>query len=198
MAMQERIIRIAANGAFQYLIASASWVFLMRIVAGFGDAAVAGYTVAIRLILFTLLPAWGLANAAAAFVGQNLGAKQPERAEWGVWETLRITAVYLGVLSFGYYFLAGPLVQSFAADEQAVSYGLDALKVFALGYVFFGLGMIPVQAFNGAGDTRTPMLVNFVCFWLLEIPLGYWLGVSLGYEVKGVVVAVVSAEIILP
>jgi len=195
--MQERIIRIAANGAFQYLIASASWVFLMRIVAGFGDAAVAGYTVAIRLILFTMLPAWGLANAAAAFVGQNLGAKQPERAEQGVWVTLRITAVYLGVLSFGYYFLAGPLVQSFAADEQAVSYGLDALKVFALGYVFFGLGMIPVQAFNGAGDTRTPMLVNFVCFWLLEIPLGYWLGVSLGYEVKGVVVAVVSAEIVL-
>lgn len=195
--MQQRIVRIAANGAFQYLIASASWVFLMRIVAGFGDAAVAGYTVAIRLILFTMLPAWGLANAAASFVGQNLGAKQPERAEQGVWVTLRITAVYLGVLSLGYYFLAGTLVQGFATEELAVSYGVEALEVFALGYIFFGLGMIPVQAFNGAGDTRTPMLVNFVCFWLLEIPLGYWLGVELGYEVTGVVSAVVVAEVVL-
>lgn len=196
-AMQVRILNIAANGAFQYVIASASWVFLMRIVASFGDAAVAGYTVAIRLILFTMLPAWGLANAAAAFVGQNLGAGQPDRAEQGVWVTLRITAVYLGVLSFGYYFLARPLVQGFSEEAAAVTYGIEALQIFALGYVFFGMGMIPVQAFNGAGDTRTPMLVNFVCFWLLEIPLGYWLGQELGYEVAGVVSAVVIAEVVL-
>jgi putative MATE family efflux protein len=196
-AMQLRIIRIAANGAFQYLIASASWVFLMRIIAGFGEAAVAGYTVAIRLILFTMLPAWGLANAAAAFVGQNLGAKEPERAEQGVWVALRLTVVYFGLLSVGYYFLAGPLVRGFVGEATAVGYGVDALHVFAIGYVFFGLGLIPIQALNGAGDTRTPMLLNFVCFWLLEIPLGYWLGQELGYEVEGVVWAIVIAEVIL-
>lgn len=196
-AMQERIGRIASTGAFQYLIASASWVFLMRIVASFGDAAVAGYTVAIRLIIFTLLPAWGLANAAATFVGQNLGAKQPERAEQGVWTTLKVTSIYLIILSLGYYFLAETLVQSFAEEEAAISYGITALKVFAIGYVFFGVGMIPVQAFNGAGDTRTPTLVNFICFWLLEIPLGYYFGVSLGYAVEGIVWAVVTAECVL-
>ena len=195
--MQLRIVRIAANGAFQYLIASASWVFLMRIVASFGEAAVAGYTVAIRLIIFTMLPAWGLANAAAAFVGQNLGANQAERAEKGVWIALKITAIYFGILSIFYFFLARPLVQGFVDEAMAISYGISALQVFAIGYVFFGVGMIPVQALNGAGDTKTPMLMNFICFWLIEIPLGYWLGQELGYEVKGVVSAVVMAEIIL-
>ncbi|MEM9259173.1 MAG: MATE family efflux transporter [Bacteroidota bacterium] len=196
-SMQERIGRIASTGAFQYLIASASWVFLMRIVAAFGDAAVAGYTVSIRLILFTLLPAWGLANAAATFVGQNLGAKQPERAERGVWVTLRVTSIYLIVLSLGYYFLAQPLVQAFVEEAEAVAFGVQSLQLFALGYVLFGVGMIPVQAFNGAGDTRTPTLINFICFWLIEIPLGYYLGKELGYAVEGVVGAVVIAEAIL-
>ncbi|MEO0732169.1 MAG: MATE family efflux transporter [Bacteroidota bacterium] len=196
-SMQERIGRIASTGAFQYLIASASWVFLMRIVAAFGDAAVAGYTVSIRLILFTLLPALGLANAAATFVGQNLGAGQPERAERGVWVTLRVTSVYLFVLSVGYYFLARPLVQGFAQDPLAVEYGIQSLQLFAVGYVLFGLGMIPVQAFNGAGDTRTPTLINFICFWLIEIPLGYYLATTLGYDVQGVVGAVVIAEAVL-
>lgn len=195
--MQLRVLRIAANGAFQYTIGSASWIFLARVVAGFGDAAVAGYTIAIRLILFTLLPAWGLSNAAATFVGQNLGAKRAERAERGVWWALGITCTYLVVLSVGYYFLAGTLVQGFTEDTVALAYGVDALRVFAIGYVFFGLGLIPVQAFNGAGDTRTPTLLNFVCFWLLEIPLSYYLAVSLGLEVTGVIWAVVVAEITL-
>jgi putative MATE family efflux protein len=197
LSMQVRILRIAANGAFQYLIGSASWIFLARVVATFGDSAVAGYTVAIRLILFTLLPAWGLSNAAATFVGQNLGAKQPGRAENGVWWTLGITIVYLSVLSVAYYMLAGPLVQSFTDDGRAIAYGVRALRVFAIGYVFFGLGLIPVQAFNGAGDTLTPTLLNFVCFWLLEIPLSYYLAVNLGYEVAGVIWAVVVAEVVL-
>lgn len=195
--MQERIGRIASTGAFQYLIASASWVFLMRIVAAFGDAAVAGYTVSIRLILFTLLPAWGLANAAATFVGQNLGAKQAARAERGVWVTLRVTSVYLLVLAAGYYFLARPLVQAFVEEAVAIDYGVQSLQLFALGYVLFGVGMIPVQAFNGAGDTRTPTLINFICFWLIEIPLGYYLGQVMGYAVQGVVGAVVTAEAVL-
>ncbi|THH40083.1 MATE family efflux transporter [Neolewinella litorea] len=196
-AMQLRIFRIAATGAFQYLIGSASWIFLARIVAGFGAAAVAGYTVSIRLILFTLLPAWGISNAAATFVGQNLGAGRPARAERGVWWALGITSLYLGVLSVGYYFFAGPLVRGFTQDPVAVGYGIDALQIFAIGYVIFGVGLIPIQAFNGAGDTATPSLLNFVCFWLLEIPLGYYLAVERGYEVGGVVWAVVLAECVL-
>ena len=195
--MQARIARIAASGAFQYLIGSASWIFLARIVAGFGASAVAGYTVAIRLILFTLLPAWGLSNAAATFVGQNLGAGRPLRAERGVWWTLTITTVYLALLSVGYYVLAGPLVGAFTEDADAYRYGVNALRVFAIGYVLFGLGLIPIQAFNGAGDTVTPSLLNFVCFWLLEIPLGYVLAVRMGYEVSGVVWAVVLSELVL-
>ncbi|WP_232830119.1 MATE family efflux transporter [Lewinella sp. IMCC34191] len=195
--MQLRILRIAANGAFQYVIGSASWIFLARIVASFGAAAVAGYTVSIRLILFTLLPAWGLSNAAATFVGQNLGAKRADRAERGVWWTLGITSAYLFVLSFGYYFLANPLVEAFTQDPAAVDYGVEALKIFAIGYVMFGLGLIPVQAFNGAGDTATPTLLNFVCFWLIEIPLSYYLAVTMGYAVEGVIWAVVIAEVIL-
>ena len=195
--MQVRIARIAASGAFQYLIGSASWIFLARVIASFGEAAVAGYTVSIRLILFTLLPAWGLSNAAATFVGQNLGAKRADRAEQGVWWTLGITCAYLGILSLGYYTLAGPLVQSFTDDPEAIAFGVDALRVFATGYIFFGLGLIPVQAFNGAGDTLTPTLLNFVCFWLLEIPLSYYLAVSLDYRVEGVIWAVVTAEVTL-
>jgi len=197
LGMQLRVLRIAANGAFQYTIGSASWIFLARVVATFGDAAVAGYTVAIRLILFTLLPAWGLSNAAATFVGQNLGARQPGRAQDGVYQTLFITSAYLGILSFGYYFFAGPLVQAFTADAMTAEYGIEALKIFAIGYIFFGLGLIPVQAFNGAGDTATPTLLNFVCFWLLEIPLSYFLAIHLGYAISGVIWAVVSAEIVL-
>ena len=195
--MQLRIIRIAGNGAFQYLIGSACWIFLARIVASFGAAAVAGYTVSIRLILFTLLPAWGLSNAAATFVGQNLGAQQADRAEAGVWWTLKITCVYLLLLSLAYYALAGPLVESFTADEAAAVYGIRALRIFAIGYLFFGLALIPVQAFNGAGDTLTPTVLNFVCLWLLGIPLGYYLAVNQGWEVSGVIWSSVAAEGVL-
>ncbi|MEM9525620.1 MAG: MATE family efflux transporter, partial [Bacteroidota bacterium] len=118
-------------------------------------------------------------------------------AERGVWVTLRVTSIYLIVLSLGYYFLAQPLVQAFVEEAEAVAFGIQSLQLFALGYVLFGVGMIPVQAFNGAGDTRTPTLINFICFWLIEIPLGYYLGKELGYAVEGVVGAVVIAEAIL-
>lgn len=197
LGLQRRIIRIASTGAVQNMVASASWIVLMRIVAAFGTAAVAGYTVAVRLILFTLLPAWGLSNAAATFVGQNLGAGSPERAERGVWVTLSLTCVYLLILSLGYYFLATPLVSVFADNEEALIYGVGALEVFGIGYLLFGLGLIPVQAFNGAGDTRTPMLMNILCFWIIEIPLGYYFARSLGWGVPGVVWAIVVAEAVL-
>ena len=196
-AMLWRIWKIASSGALQYLVGSASWVALMRIIATFGTAAVAGYTVAVRLVLFTLLPAWGLSNAAATFVGQNLGAKRPDRAEAGVKAALWMTTGYLGAVAIVYYLGAGPLVRGFIAEGESVGVGIQTLQIFALGYILFGTGMILLQAFNGAGDTRTPTLVNFVCFWIIEIPLGYWFALELGYEVAGVVWAILVAEVLL-
>lgn len=192
-----RLAKIAYNGAFQYLIASASWVFLMRIISDFGDAAVAGYTVAIRLIIFTLLPAWGLANATATFVGQNLGAKQPARAETGVWRAAKVTTWYMLLVGAIYVIGAPWLVSAFTTDPEAIRPGIQALRIFGVGYVFFGYGLVLVQSFNGSGDTRTPTLINFVTFWIIEIPLGYFLGSHLGYGVAGVCLSVVIAEGIL-
>ena len=195
--MLGRLAKIASNGAFQYLIASASWVFLMRIISDFGDAAVAGYTVAIRLIIFTLLPAWGLANATATFVGQNLGAKQPERAETGVWRAARVTVIYMFLVGMTYAIGAPWLVRAFTSDPEAIAPGVLALRIFGCGYVLFGYGMILIQSFNGSGDTRTPTLINFVSFWMIEIPLGYFLGSYLGYGVAGVCSSVIIAEAVL-
>ncbi|MEM9835202.1 MAG: MATE family efflux transporter [Bacteroidota bacterium] len=195
--MLSRLGKIASNGAFQYLIASASWVFLMRIISDFGDGAVAGYTVAIRLIIFTLLPAWGLANATATFVGQNLGAKQANRAETGVWRAARVTTIYMFIVGAIYVIGAPWLVGAFTADPVAIAPGIQALRIFGLGYVLFGYGMVLVQSFNGSGDTRTPTYINIISFWIIEIPLGYFLGSYLGYGVPGVCAAVVIAEGIL-
>lgn len=192
-----RLARIASTGALQFLIASASWIFLMRINARFGSEAVAGYTVAIRLILFTLLPAWGLSNAAATLVGQNLGAEQPGRAERSVWRAAHINAVFLGLVSIAYYFFAPTWIRVFTDDPAVIDPGVTALRIFAIGYVIYGYGLILSQAFNGAGDTRTPSWINFICFWLVEIPLGYVLAVNLGLRVAGVVWAVVISESLL-
>lgn len=192
-----RLTRIAWTGAFQYFIASASWIFLMRIVAQFGEPVVGGYTVAIRLILFTLLPAWGLSNAAATLVGQNLGANEPERAERSVWKAANYGSIYLGLVSVIYVVFAPTLVGWFTTDEAVIAPGITALRIFGAGYLLFGYGMIITQAFNGAGDTRTPTLINFVCFWLVEIPLGYFLSLRMGWELVGICTAVVIAESLL-
>lgn len=196
-SMMKRIINVASTGAFQYLLASASWIFLMRIVSLSGEAAVAGYVVAIRLIIFTLLPAWGLANATATFVGQNLGAGQSHRAETAVWKSIRITSYYILAVTAIYLLFTPQLIRAFVEDPLAVDYGITALRILAGGYILFGFGMIFSQSFNGAGDTRTPSWINFICFWLLEIPLGYLLGVTLGYGIAGVCCAVITAEAVL-
>ncbi|MEL6142612.1 MAG: MATE family efflux transporter, partial [Bacteroidota bacterium] len=196
-SMLGRIANIATTGAFQYIIASASWILLMRIVSRSGEAAVAGYVVAVRLIIFTLLPAWGLANAAATFVGQNLGAKQPERAETGVWKAANNAAIYMLTVAAIYIIFAPQLVHAFANDPVAWESGIIALRIFGAGYILFGYGMIFSQAFNGAGDTRTPTLINFICFWIIEIPLGWLLGYQLGYGVAGVCASVLIAEGVL-
>lgn len=196
-SMMKRILNIAATGAFQYLVASASWIFLMRIVSKSGEAAVAGYVVGIRLVIFTLLPAWGLANATATFIGQNLGARQPERAENAVWKAVKLISVYILGVSAIYLLFTPQLIGAFLRDPEAVGYGITALRIFGVGYILFGFGMVFSQAFNGAGDTRTPSMINFVCFWLIEIPLGYYLGLHLGYGVAGVCWSVIIAEGIL-
>lgn len=192
-----RLVRIASTGAIQYLIASASWIFLMRINAQFGSAAVAGYTVAIRLILFTLLPAWGLANAAATLVGQNLGAEQPERAEQSVWRAAHVTGVLLALVSIAYYVFAPLFIRLFTDDIAVIEPGVTALRIFAIGYAIFGYGTILSQAFNGAGDTRTPTYINLICFWLMEIPLGYFLAVNLELGIAGVCWSVVISETVM-
>ena len=192
-----RLGKIASSGAMQYVIASASWIFLMRIVARFGSEAVAGYTIAIRLIIFTLLPAWGLSNATATLVGQNLGARQPDRAVRSVIMAAYIAGGFLGIISVFYLFFAPAFIGFFDTTPGVLAAGTTALRIFAIGYTLYGFGMIFSSAFNGAGDTRTPMLINIVAFWLTEIPLGYFFGLHLGWGVAGVTWAIITGETML-
>ncbi len=188
------MMRVASTGTLQYIIASASWIFLMAIIAKSGTEAVSGYTIAIRILIFTIMPAWGMANAAATLVGQNLGAKQPERAEASVWRTAHMDMVFMLVVSIIYFLFARPIVSSFDPNPLVVESGVLALRIFSVGYVFFAYGMVISSAFNGAGDTLTPTLVNFVCFWLIEIPLGWLFAIQFGHGLAGVCWAVFIAE----
>jgi putative MATE family efflux protein len=192
-----RLIGVAMGGAGQYIIASASWIFLMRIIAQFGSEALAGYTIAIRILVFTILPAWGLANAAATLVGQNLGAGNPERAEISVWRTSHANMLFMLLISITYFFLAPFLIPVFNNSPGVVESGVMSLRIISSGYVFFAYGIVIGQAFNGAGDTRTPTLLNFICFWCIEIPLGYLLAVQLNLGLSGVCWAVAFSESLL-
>ena len=192
-----RLLVVSIGGMGQYIIASASWIFLMRIISEFGEMALAGYTISIRMLIFAILPAWGMANAAATLVGQNLGANQPDRAETSVWRSAFLTMAFLLIVSVVYFLFAEPMVRFFHSDPDVVLYGVASLKIICLGYVFFAYGMVISQAFNGAGDTSTPTWLNFICFWLLQIPLAYVLGVSLKIGPNGVFWAVAISESIL-
>jgi putative MATE family efflux protein len=192
-----RLIEVAAGGTGQYIISSASWVFLVRIVSEFGSEAVAGYTIAIRIIIFTFMPIWGMGNAAATLVGQNLGARQPERAETSAWRTAHFTMMFLVVISLILVFSAPVIIPLFNPDPEVIRIGIITLRIFCVSYFIFAYGLILSQSFNGAGDTRTPTLVNFVCFWLLEIPLGYALAMEVGWGVPGVCWAVAISEAIM-
>ena len=188
---------VAITGAGQFIIASASWIFLMRIIAEFGDSVIAGYTISIRILIFTILPSWGLGNAAATLVGQNLGAKQPERAEKSVWRTSWFNTFFLigvGIVLFG---LARPVCGLFSEDPVVIDAAVVSLRIFCLGYVFFAPAMILGQAFNGAGDTRTPTVINFICFWMVEIPLAYFLAKMAGWGPPGVYWAIAVAEALM-
>ena len=169
----------------------------MRIIATFGSESVAGYTIAIRLIIFTLLPAWGLSNATATLVGQNLGAKEPERAIRSVNIAAVMAGIFLGFISIFYLLFAPDFIRFFDDTPAVLEAGTTALRIFAIGYAMYGFGMIFSQAFNGAGDTRTPMIINVISFWITELPLGYLLGIHLGLGVAGVTWSIIAGETML-
>lgn len=188
------LLRLAAGGTAQFLIASASWIFLVRIIARFGSDAIAGYTIGIRMISFTILPAWGMSNAAATLVGQNLGAKQPERAERSVWRTAFFNMLFLVSVAVVFFIAAPQIIGLFSDEPMVLKYGIECLRYVCMGYFFYGYGMVLAQAFNGAGDTRTPTLINLFGFWVFQIPLAYVLATTLGWGPKGVFWAIAIAE----
>ncbi|NIJ55775.1 MATE family efflux transporter [Dyadobacter arcticus] len=188
------ILKVAAGGTVQFLIGSASWIFLTRILSEFGSDVVAGYTIAIRVIMFTLLPAWGLANAAATLVGQNLGAEKPERAEASVWKCAFYNFIFLVGLSVFMFLGAETIVSWFSTNAKVVETGKTALRVLCLGYGFYAYGMVVIQSLNGAGDTKTPTVLNLICFWTIQIPAAYLLAIILDLGPIGVFAAVPIAE----
>lgn len=189
-----RLLRVSFTGIFQFAIANTSWIGLVRIVSTFGAAALAGYTIAIRIVIFVILPSWGLSNAAATLVGQNLGAERPDRAEQSVWRTGLYNMVFLGGVGVVLIAFAGPIVRLFTNDPAVVPLAASCLRIVSCGNIGYAYAMVMLQAFNGAGDTVTPTIVNFFGFWLFEIPLAYWLAIPRGLHSNGVYLSIVIAE----
>ncbi len=192
-----RLLDLASGSAGQFLIGSASWVFLMWILGQCGTNVQAGYTIAIRIIIFTILPAWGMANAAATLVGQNLGAGKPDRAEKSVWRTAVLNMIFMGIVGAVYMIWAPFFIGLFAQNLEVIASGSMALRIIAGGYVCFGYGMILTQSLNGAGDTKTPTLLNFIFFWLIEIPLAWLLALHWNWGESGAYWSIVIAETLL-
>jgi putative MATE family efflux protein len=191
------LIKVSLGGIGQFLIGTSSWVFLMRIMSEFGSEVLAGYTIAIRVMMFTLMPAWGMSNAAATLVGQNLGAKQPDRAEKSVWITGKYSAIFMLMVSIIYLIFSPEIVSWFTTETEVVTYGSLCLRVIAAGYLFYGYGMVVINAFNGAGDTKTPTYINFVCFWLFQLPFAYLMAITLDFGPVGVFAAITLAEVLI-
>src|SRR5215813_10197710 len=195
--LMKNLLRISLGGMFQFLVATSAWILLMSIVGLFGSAAQAGYTVAIRIIIVAILPSWGMSNAAATLVGQNLGAQKPERADRSVWLAGHSNAVFLLGVALLFIFGAEFMIRLFTKDAAVVGFGVDALRYISYGYTFYGYGMVMAAAFNGAGDTYTPTAINLICFWLMQIPLAYTLAKWTGLKTTGVFLAITLAESIL-
>lgn len=187
------MFRISGTGIVQSLIGMTSWIGLIRILSSFGSSAVAGYTIGIRIIIFALLPSWGLSNAAATLVGQNLGAGKPDRAEQSVWITCRNNLFFLGVIGTVFFALAPQIISLFIHDPAVTPFAIQCLRIVSCGFLFYAYGMVVTQAFNGAGDTWTPTLINMFCFWMWEIPIGYFLSKHAGFGPSGVFIAITLA-----
>ncbi len=192
-----RLLRVSAGGVMQFIIATTAWVFLMRIVAPFGSEAVAGYTIAVRVIMFTILPAWGMGNAAATLVGQNLGAGQPERAASSAWIAARYNLVFMLLVGIAFVVMAPGIMRIFTDQAAVIGYGADCLRIVGYGYGFFAIGLVMVQAINGAGDTDTPTVINFFGYWVFQLPLAWWLAIPQEMGPQGVFWAVMVAESLL-
>ncbi|MFN2530050.1 MAG: MATE family efflux transporter [Pyrinomonadaceae bacterium] len=192
-AIMSRLIRLSSTGTFQVFIGMASWIGLVRTISSFGSDAVAGYTFGIRVILFALLPSWGMSNAAATMVGQALGARKPDRAERAVWQAGFYNMIFLGIVGMFFIFLAPQIISLFTHDPKVAHYGIDCLRIVAYGFLFYAYGMVLGQSFNGAGDTWTPTLINLFVFWLWELPLAYLLSIVFGIGPRGVFLAITIA-----
>jgi putative MATE family efflux protein len=192
-AIMARLVRLSATGTFQVFIGMASWIGLVRIISSFGSNAVAGYTFGIRVILFALLPSWGMSNAAATMVGQALGARNPDRAERAVWKAGFYNMIFLGIIGLLFILFAPQIIWFYTSDPDVAKYGVDCLRIVAYGFLFYAYGMVVGQSFNGAGDTWTPTIINLFVFWLWEIPLAYILGVVVGLGPRGVFIAMAIA-----
>jgi putative MATE family efflux protein len=188
------LLKVAAGSIGQFLISTLSWLFLARIIITFGSSVYAGYQIAIRVIIFTILPSWGMANAAATLVGQNLGAGQPDRAEKSVWMAGKLNMIFLGMISIVFFFVSVPIMKIFTQDLDVIKYGAQCLQIVAFGYVFYGYGMVVVQSFNGAGDSRTPTIINLFMYWFFQVPLAYLLAMKLNFGASGAFWAIAIAE----
>jgi putative MATE family efflux protein len=192
-ALMWQMIRLSASGTFQILIGSASWIGLVRVISSFGSPALAGYTIGMRVIIFALLPSWGLSNAAATMVGQALGARKPERAERATWISARYNLWFLGTVGILFVVFAPYIVTVFTSDPAVTGYAVACLRTVAIGFPFYAYGMVLTSAFNGAGDTWTPTWINLLVFWLWEIPIAYALAIAFDMGPAGVFVAITVA-----
>ena len=188
-----RLIRLSSTGTFQVFIGMASWIGLVRTISSFGSDAVAGYTFGIRVILFALLPSWGMSNAAATMVGQALGARKPDRAERAVWKAGFYNMVFLGIVGLLFIVLAPRIIGLYTSDPKVAQYGIDCLRIVSYGFLFYAYGMVLGQSFNGAGDTWTPTIINLFVFWLWELPLAYLLAIVVGLGPRGVFLSITIA-----
>jgi|WetSurMetagenome_2_1015567.scaffolds.fasta_scaffold28324_1 putative MATE family efflux protein len=192
-----RLVKLSFGSIGQNLISTSSWIALVRIISIFGSEVVAGYTIAIRIIGFTLMPSWGISNAASTLVGQNLGAKKPERAEKAVWVTGLVNMILLSIIGLFLVLFPGTFIRIFISDENVIKSGILGLRIISLGFISYGLGMVLVNSFNGAGDTSTPLKINVFAFWCIEIPLAWFLAIKTGLQEEGVFIAIVISESIM-
>lgn len=191
------IAKISRGEVGQYLISSASWIFIYKIVAEFGTNSISAWTIMLRIIMFAILPAWGLANAAATLVGQNLGAAKPERSERSVWRASYFTIYFMVLLTIIFLFFADNFIGLFTTDKDVIKIGTEALIWIIIGYIFFGFGMVVSQAFNGAGDTRTPTILNLIGYWLIQIPLAWILAVWMNIGMVGIYLTTVIVSFVI-